>query len=374
MFFDFFLTGSQHFQASPVRYDPVRSCPDQSILLPRSTIFLVSHSQNRGQTDVTDALATYLEAFCFCDVIYYRWHLDELLREGPEDWVNRHIENADWVAFVHTPDTEQKFWEWRTAREMSAGDTDVLTDRMLAQVFDDVGRSPEKCLNVTFLSSGLLAASFWRSVSSERSRKHVNQSSSDIMPLDRLCHGSISFENKDCHWNAMGNDSELKEEMEGRQLHEAAKESPRVYRLMNDFSAFLADIHKLQPGTVSLKSRGLPVDADHLSTQEGRSLYRSVAVLRGNLTAACRDVHRCSSKYSCAARNTPEDPGQEERIDSGFDDDYSPSFISPEELSLEDMGMMSVNEVLHALNARCGWEEKGSIHPPDCYSLGWRDV
>ena len=50
---------------------------------------------------------------------------------------------------------------------------------------------------------------------------------------------------------------------------------------MNDFTRLLADLHGLPNTPGLLRGRDLPLDSDHLDTQEGRHLYRAVAALRG---------------------------------------------------------------------------------------------
>ena len=138
-----------------------------------------------------------------------------------------------------------------------------------------------------------------------------------------------------------------------------------MYRLMNDFSQLLADLHNLPNNPKVLRGCDLPIDSDHLDTQEGRQLYKAVAFLRQCCQAGGRE---------CSGACVRGDDGHVckkfvQRLDSGFDE-YSISFICPEELSVEDAEDISLGDRFRDINARYekNLEDSASL----CYTLGGR--
>ena len=125
--------------------------------LPSLSVCLLSHSGLRSHNHATDSLAVYLQAFCACDVTYFRWQSEDIRFVGPEAWTVEQMDKADRVLFVHSPETDACYEAWRSGRpaERVGGDTAV---RMLVAAFDRLSTAHNdassqrrrKCFNVTF--------------------------------------------------------------------------------------------------------------------------------------------------------------------------------------------------------------------------------
>jgi hypothetical protein len=147
-----------------------------------------------------------------------------------------------------------------------------------------------------------------------------------------------------------------------------------LYRLMNDFSALLADIHGLPQHPKAFKGHNpaLPTDSQHLASQHGRELYAAVASLRTTLLDQNGDEedNAGSEAEDLHAEQGDKELGWSQQdgfglatsvtleplrgMDSGFSDSRSySSFVPPDDVcSAADVDMTSLSERFREVNAR----------------------
>ncbi|KAK7101943.1 hypothetical protein V1264_020244 [Littorina saxatilis] len=382
---------------------------------PASTVkvFLVSHSILKHHTLVSDSLALYLQAFCACDVTYFRWLLDDIRPLGPALWTFEQMEKADRVVFVHSPDTRGCYDTWKAGQtKEKEGSLEV---RIIMAAFDYIFEhtASRKLFNVTFHSDlPYVDSCFFFQPSL------VSQS----FPASK---GANPAKSEECNETSLRSTS-------------PKSVNTRTYRLMNDFSQFLADLHTLPNVPSAFMERNLPFNADHLDTPEGRQLYKAVASLgigeendddsvRGTVFGGKQYIERYhneeekaraigdrfgilgeqemkgrasypQSGWDCfpqkELRDNPkgtdyhtkkearlfrgsdgfhEHKEQAVKIDSGFDERCL-DFIGPDELSAVDTDASSLGDRFRGLNARYKRNMEECESCADCYTLGGRYV
>ena len=375
---------------------------------------------------------------------YFRWQWDDIRFVGPELWTAEQLDRADCVIFVHSPETRDCYEAWETD-QLKDTEANVAT-RMLVAAFDRVctaRRTPYRWFNVTFYSDLSVLSDCCLLGAQSGSSSEGTQTDSDCAAgpdtdssaaytedgpacagltgsrgtprppetssacvddcLARAATGSSGSTAKPPDTSSTrAQDSFARATMTG------SRGSPRppegdsaagthvMYRLMNDFSQLLSDLHRLPNNPSVLREHRLPNDSDHLDTQEGRLLYKAVVSLR-----QARDMFRdADSAYRllpsrgkmCLETLTAQGDGDgcrtvAQRMDSGFDE-YSISFIGPDELSAVDTeDTSSLGDRFRDINARYernladsrsdGWGD-GLFRDGDntslCYSLGGRFV
>lgn len=400
----------------PSDHPPVTpTCPS----LPSLSVFLLSHPGLGRHNHAADSLALYLQAFCACNVTYFRWHLDDIRFVGPEAWAVEQIELADCVIFVHSPETKDCYEAWKTM-QLKENESDMVT-RMLTTVFDYTAKNTRRrWFSVTFHSdlsavsdSSILVTRLHTSLketqtaldcsagsetnrnaagtevpcspeispagtedSPERTATGSRDTPDSLKTISAGTEGSPTRTETGSHGTPRSSETRSagSEDSPARtatgshctpRSSETSSSGTHVYRLMNDFSQLLADLHNLPNNPKVLRGCDLPIDSDHLDTQEGRQLYKAVAFLRQCCQAGGRE---------CSGACVRGDDGHVckkfvQRLDSGFDE-YSISFICPEELSVEDAEDISLGDRFRDINARYekNLEDSASL----CYTLGGR--
>ncbi|KAK7499488.1 hypothetical protein BaRGS_00009140 [Batillaria attramentaria] len=349
---------------------------------PIVTLCLLSYSTLKEQTHVTDSLALYLQAVCACDVTYFRWHLDEVRSVGPAVWLRQQTEKAHRIVFVHTPDTYSCYKAWKLGQSdvMCDEDKDKMTESLLHAAFDLLHDSHEvetRWMDVTFFSENFVCGFRRRQLSNNSDSGLLRAENSDMKDWPQET-GPVRTPGYDARSQKM------------------SPPSSGVYRLMDDFSQFVADLHAVNNNALDLMNHQLPTEFDHLDTEEGMQLSRAIASLRFTKEVALRQGP-CLGKPT-AERNHLDKTGMR-RFDSGYDEEpisfmapddmftevaslgsryHGTAFIGPDEISAIGTDVSSLGDRFRAINARYelmnAAPEADSASYSDCYSLGARYV